>query len=756
MKKVCLVLLLIVFLFSVASSATALEIKPSKPSYLAGETFMADVNGDFAEQLTVKNIFFYKDGSEIEPAFYIIQASKQQYFVWVNLQNAGNYSFAVKNILYRENGILKGDSKDIDFEVKPSINSFYQSLIQTVESGWPSSVEENALALMALSYDDSLALKGKTALIGKGKDGECWPAAGCSVKETALAMMALDKINAAVKSEWLIDAQNNLDTGLWNLQATSAAQECKLLINAESQNLNLSEGINTIDLDLKSKPETVTVKLNCSVTSSKVVHTYLGTITEFPMQNAGSSSSITLNNKKCFGKSYRSECDAESTAYAVLALNSINAEKSNALDWLKSNAKTTKEKAIRLYLSGSSEIEDWLINNQHASGYWSNKALVESQEPDSEATVFAVQALEKEKQTAATKGEAWLKKEFDSESLKNKALMLAFIFQASGIEPILTINPPGLKTETNSTISIEVSNKGVLPVNISAELLPFKIKQSLSLKQDSSGELSFAIPTKIGRQEITNETQGSIEIDYKTSLLAADSYIIPVIITPKTAASNETAEILPSHFRFSASEINATILIGEEMLIPLELRDFSHYVIKDISITYTRDFKDILNLTPEHIDFINPGEYAGVNLTFKSGSIKNATGFIEARASSPIQLSVRIPVGITFTRNASAVNIKMNYTVQEKDNKTCKNLNGTVCKSNMICSKPVTKTSDTPRCCIDACKSSINTTKIMGILMIILAVIIVAVFIIIGLRKPKKQTKDVYEEIEKKYSKFSK
>ena len=40
--------------------------------------------------------------------------------------------------------------------------------------------------------------------------------------------------------------------------------------------------------------------------------------------------------------------------------------------------------------------------------------------------------------------------------------------------------------------------------------------------------------------------------------------------------------------------------------------------------------------------------------------------------------------------------------------------------------------------------------------MIIIAAITIAAFVWIGLRKPKKQTKDIYSEIEKKYSKTGK
>ncbi|MBS3090485.1 hypothetical protein J4433_01810 [Candidatus Pacearchaeota archaeon] len=755
MKRICLVLAALLAVFSLLPLNYAFEIKTSKMSYLTGETFLAEVNAEFIEQLAAKNIFFYKNNQEIEPAFYILQASKQQYFIWVNLQDTGNYSFVIKNMLYKENGVLKGDEKGVEFEVEPSINVLYQSLIQTVKSKWPSSIDENALSLMALSYDDALVSAGRAVLMSKSKDGgECWPKASCNVKETSLAIMALDKMNIAVKTEWLVDSQNNLDLGLWNLQINSASQqECKLLINTESQTLNLSQSTNTIELDLKSKPETASIKVNCSIVSGKIIHTYLGRITEFPMQIQSNEAGIELNNKKCFGAGYRSECDSESTAYAVLALKSIDAEKTKAVEWLKKNAQTTKEKSIVLYLSSSSDIENWLVNNQHSSGYSSSKSLLESQQADFESTVFAALALKKEKKTAEYgKAETWLKDNFVNANLKDKALAAAYIFIASGIEPIITINPAALKAKTNTTINTVISNKAVLPVNITAEFLPFKTKQTLSIKAGSSEKLTFEVPIKIGRQEIINDTPGSINLEGKTSLLAENSYSIPVIIlATENETANETIEIPAWHFKFSTDSIKATILAGDETLMPLTLRDLSHYVIRDISITYSRDLKDIINITPTSMAFINPGEEAGINLTFKSGKIRNISGFIEARAASPVEISAMLPVEISFTTNATAVSIKINTTEEEK---TCREMNGTVCKGKLVCTK-TTKAKDNDRCCIGTCKSGINMTRIVGILLITIAVIILAVFVMIGLKKPKKQSRDIYSDIEKKYSKPS-
>lgn len=756
MKRYFFILLAVMLL--VLPSASAFEIKLDKQTFLQGETFLAEINAEFSEQLSVRNIFFYMNEKEIEPAFYLLQISKEKYFVWVDFSVQGNYSFAVKDVLYKEDGVLKGSDKEAGFKVLASVNSLHLLLQQDIKAKpWSSmTVSENSLSLLALAYDNTLATQGKTALTSKKIADDCWnpsPSSSlpCTVKDTSLAIMSLDNLNEETHNEWLIDSQNNLDTGLWSLQVNSAVQQdCKLLINTASQTLNLSQGTNTIDINLKSKPETVSIKVNCSAESAKLIHTYLGMIKEFSLEVSSNEASISLSNMKCFGKEYRSECDTEATAYAALALNSIGADKAKAVEWLRKNAQNTAEKSIVLYLSSSGEIEEWLVNNQHSSGYFGSKSLFESSQ-DFKSTVFAAMALNKEKRAEAAKSESWIKGNFAEANLEDKALALAFLFPASKIEPIISVNPAAIKANANTTVTIDMTNKAVLPVNITSEFLPFKTKQIISIKKSASAKALFEVPVKIGRQEIANGTNGSIELSSKTGLASEIKSSIPAVIMIKEEVENETIAIPENQFKFSASSVNATMLAGDETFIPVSLKDLSHYVIRSITITYSRDLKGILNITPEKIDFINPGEEAKINLTFKSNSIRNISGFIEAKSSSPVGISARLPVGIAFTGNASAVSIKINTTYAE-DIKKCSEMNGTSCEKNLACTKTV-KASDNERCCIGTCKRNVNTARIVGIALISLAIIIIAGFLFIGLRKQKKQTKDIYYDIEKKYSK---
>jgi len=123
-----LLFLLIIAIICVPS-VSAMEINLLRESYFAGETFQANITGEFISSLTVNNIFFMKDGKEVGLAFYLLKISDREYWVYVDLpQQTGNYTFAIKNALYKEDGVLKGNEKEKAFGIKQSITSLYKDI----------------------------------------------------------------------------------------------------------------------------------------------------------------------------------------------------------------------------------------------------------------------------------------------------------------------------------------------------------------------------------------------------------------------------------------------------------------------------------------------------------------------------------------------------------------------------------------------------------------------------------------------------
>lgn len=741
MKKIFFLILLIL----VTPSVHALEINLQKGSLLPYETFVAEINGEFTNPLDVKNIFFINKDTEkeIQLPFYLLEITKQRYYVWVNMpETAGNYRFAIKNALYNEGGILKGEEKSIDFEIKSSLSSEYKSL-QMIN--WQSmSVQDIAFTLTTLAYDSVLANAGKNALLSKTKDGACWPSSGCNTADTALALFALAKVKAATKTQWLVDAQNNLDIGLWDLIINSdSAKSCDYLINTERKTANLSAGATTFSLDLKNKAEEMQILVNCSVTSAKIVHTYSGSINEFQMTTQLNSAGISLNNKKCFGKGYRTDCDVLPTAYASLALDALNLDKSKAVEWLEKNAQKTREKAISLYLKDSSELKEWIVNNQHVDGYWSESSLSESQEANFAATVYATMALEERK---AAGGGEWLRKHLFNANASEKALALSLIFPYSKIEPVLSFNPAVLKTNAGSKIEIDIRNRGVAEINASLNLISSKQKQDASVKQDKSSKITFSAPTL--KEDLGNTT---ISIEYSMKFSGKNYFNIPVFVAIENVSTPPTPQPVPEHFYFTPTSIPyARILAGETRSILLTLKNIGQSDTDKIEITYTRDLRDIINITPTRFDKIEAGGERTIKVSILGKRAGNYSGRIIALT---IGKTTNFSMNLEFTKNESLVNISA---IPLGTNKTCAQQNGTICKSSEICNVTI-KAFDFESCCIGSCleKKKGISTKMIGVLMLLAAVAILAIIFLPKLKRPKKEMKDVLTEIEKKYDKYS-
>lgn len=741
-----LLFLFIIGIIIFVPNVYAMEINLLRESYFAGETFQANITGEFAGSLKVNNIFFMKDGKEVGLAFYLLKISDREYWVYVDLpQQIGNYTFAIKNALYKEDGVLKGNEKEKAFEIKQSITSFYKDIADKTAGKFSSlGTESNSLALIALAYDNPLFVQAKNALLAKKDSAGCWPSPSCNTKDTALALFALKKSLVDSDSSWLVDAQNNLDAGLWNLVISSAGDsQCEINVNSEKTINNVTSGDNTIALDLKGESDEVSIAVNCSVANSKILHTYLGKINEFPMEKQGNIFSLRLNNKKCFGNSYRGECSTEATAYSILALDALGLDKSKALDWLEENAQTTKEKSIALYF-GKSGLKEFLLNNQHSDGYFTKKSLIEETSSDIESTVFAVWALSKAKENVAEeKGKEWLKKNIYA-NLTNELLSASFVFPNNEIESISSINPAVIKAKVNSNISVLVRNKGIVDLTASANFLPFKAKKDFAVKASGEEKIEFAVPQKLDNKEMKDNITGSIEL--VLSKFSSELYSIPVmIIGDKTAVINFTPEVPKEHFQFTQQEINATLLAKENNLIPVAIKNLAPRVIKGISISYSRDLDYVLNLTSLHIKEIDAGSEVVVNLLFKSQKTGNYEGFIEASSN---EISAILPVNITFTKNESQITV-MNITAIQ--NKTCKDYNGSLCKKEEICSNSIPLHEG--RCCIGKCEAK-KDLKMLGVLMISLAVLVIVITLYAKLKKPKKEMKDVVSEIENKYDKF--
>jgi len=708
-------------LISIPCSAACLEIQTPKIEYLAGETFQAEITGIFMKPLSAENIAFFFGNKEYFPSFSLEQAASNKWILWTDLpSNYGTNALRI-TVLCSDNG-LREVTKTVEFAIKKSIGSAYSKLIFQTDNKWNQlNSDEISLSLFALSYDDRLRENGKTALLAKKNPTQsCWPSA-CKVTSTALAMLALNKSGENVEGiqNWLIDAENSIEPGLWELILESdSSKTCALKINNNLETLALLQGTNSFSIaSLFPDEEKINISLNCSLTSAKLSHTYLGKVHDFAFVLKENIFSYTLNNEKCWGQGYREECTPLSTAYAIWLLQNGNSLQKE-IEWLSANAETTEEKAFAYLFTKDSELEQWLLNNQATEGFWSAKSLALSQTPDISATVAALRAISGTEMSKA-KGDNWLRAQLAALNVKETALALQ-IFTPDKIEPIISF-PGFVKGNSAQNITLLFSNKGHLPVNLSISF--FDKTQIISIQPASFHEFILSLPEK------ETLTFAYIEMLSSTYLGMKKSYKIPALIFPSAvkeeqieAIINETeaVSLIPADFLFSPPELNASLPKNQLIEINLTLRNLSPE-LKKISITISGLFDIIEKIEPSSFD-LGPNETALIKVIFNTEKAFGVySGVISAESEA---ITVDLPVYLSI-----------------EEAKTCSELGGQFCSAQQACSQALVQASDGD-CCLGICeeiKPKIKLDKkFIGIAMIALAALLIAAFFFFRLRKKEK------------------
>ena len=148
-------------------------------------------------------------------------------------------------------------------------------------------LEEQVFSLLALSYDSTIQGQCKSALMGNSKDQECWPKSACTLRETALATIALNYIGsgASKPEEWLI-----------------------------SKNVTPSELTWYLEIDAQ-EASTCTIKYDTSNSTATTV--YIGADKKLSTSGSASCLSVSTPNywlqisQSCLDKNFRVSCDKD-------------------------------------------------------------------------------------------------------------------------------------------------------------------------------------------------------------------------------------------------------------------------------------------------------------------------------------------------------------------------------------------------------------------------------------------------------------
>ena len=588
-RDLVLITLMFLLLLPSINAQEDIQLKISKLSYEAGETIQAEL---IFSKLPIRNfdISLVKDNLKIPIGAIVIKLTDKRNFLYFDIPSnveKGNYDLKIDNVIFLiDNNLIENSASEKIFinNINPA---FYWLKGQKKEALEDILYSTSSLAKAGLNPLSSQLLEQQDPL-------GCFPKGDCKVKETALGLIALNTLNLETTKalNWLHGAQNEVSLGTFKVVITSGANACQVNQNA----VNFEQGIGEVSVSGETQ-----LAVNCSSQPSniKLVHTYLGNLYELASTN---EKEIVFNIKDngCFGASYKSACDYETSLYATYALKKLNKDTQKSLSWLQQNYDefTTLHHAFLLLIDNFQYSREWLINNQKSNGAWSKKALSIDNTEDLLTTSIASQALK-----SAAYGENglnWLK---DRENLNNwdnnillTSKILFFAFQDDKLETSLSLNPGVLAVfkDQKDQARLTLSNKGNVPINIIINS-PKEItvdKNSLTLGALETKSLFLTIDTEVVKESAIGLSYGN------------KSYTIPVLV------SDELLSYVTNPLRFISDKSSVTFSIEskETKEGDIKFKNFGDDILTDVKLEFSGDLADIIALDTDSFSKVDINE----------------------------------------------------------------------------------------------------------------------------------------------------
>lgn len=333
-----------------------------------------------------------------------------------------------------------------------SANDAYDWLIQQSGNGsYNNDVIDTAAAFLALDAAGGLATSEKDYIISQEHGNHCWPKAGCKIKDTAWAVLALHKYGESSyvtdATEWLKKAQtptltggnwwleiDTPDTGTCVIKYTKGTTEVTKDIEVDAGTFPDCGGGTFFDLKtclesgLLNSYASLELDIDCSALSSaKISIAYNSGSSYYLYEEVADTTAIITVKNGCFGVGYKDpSCSYDSSLYAEWVLSQIDSSLSSELYLRESyDSKNTLHNAFMYIVTQDTSYAGELVGLQKSDGSWDSNSL---------NTAFAILALRSESQYSqyVEKAQDWLKeKQQEDGSWDAKVLNTAIVLFAS-------------------------------------------------------------------------------------------------------------------------------------------------------------------------------------------------------------------------------------------------------------------------------------------------------------------------------------
>jgi len=304
-----------------------------------------------------------------------------------------------------------------------------------------------------LSYDSNIQSECKNALLDKSKDDKCFPSSGCRLRDTSLALLALDNINSNTEDikNWLL-SQTTIPDLEWYLEIDADEQTtCTITYSGTSyqtdirENKKLTKGAGPC-LTLSQSAYWLKISNNCiavnyTISCDKDFITTLlykkpnSDIWHVSSQTNSASASGQTQEKvdsKCFKQN--NQCNYEGSLWATLALSKLGEDIDNYLPYLIAYSEDNEEFAPYSFLYILTVFNDYftnIVNTQNTQGYWD----LNSPYTNLYDTALNLLALQTTSSDQASNAKTWLLSIQSSDGCWNSVRDTAFILYAAWPKP---------------------------------------------------------------------------------------------------------------------------------------------------------------------------------------------------------------------------------------------------------------------------------------------------------------------------------
>lgn len=294
------------------------------------------------------------------------------------------------------------------------------------------SIPEISFIILSNPSDD-ITSECKTALLAKKDSAACWPSGSCKIKETALAVLALNNLgeDTDASQEWLLSKNKTAEDIVWYLeQDSNNATQCKITYSGSDYSVTVGDN-KKFSADAGSclvrTPSAFWLQVSTSCYDkefavscdkdfiSTLLYRYVNLPTIYVSSDTKSSPALGTTslkiNARCFGTS---SCDYEGSLWASIALLKTGNSIENFLPYLIALSEVNKRYLPNSFIYSVTGFDDYgtrLVQEQRLGNYWEAESSANGKFYD---TALGILALKQSSSENVNKAKLWL--EFSQDS----------------------------------------------------------------------------------------------------------------------------------------------------------------------------------------------------------------------------------------------------------------------------------------------------------------------------------------------------